>query len=171
MLGTFALAAVTILVLIVVAVDVRGPKSAPGLTQTWGELTAVPEPQKTKRAAPEVAFEDGTDEVDPLITGQHYSGARAAGAGRRAIYGAQKSYGDAWGMREFSTNAAAPVALRAPDDEDLDDGIPEVMRLSTERVRQGPPSDTDYYDVYSRGPATRAGIVSIQEPDHDVLTN
>ena len=118
-----------------------------------------------------------TVEVDPLITGQLYAGARAAGPGRRWIYGSRTAYGDKWGLREFSTGqTGVDVGLRAYSldgrPEVFDDGIPENWQMPSTPVDWYAPAGRDYYDVE----AQQAGVydkhlLSLQEPDHEVLLN
>lgn len=124
-----------------------------------------------------------TVEVDPLITGQLYAGARAAGPGRRWIYGSRTAYGGKWGLREFSTGLpgqtgvdVGPLGLRdcslGGRPEVFDDGIPENWQMPSTPVDWYAPAGRDYYD----GEAQQAGVydkhlLPLQEPDHDVLLN
>ena len=122
-----------------------------------------------------------TAEVDPLITGQLYSGARAAGSGKRWIYGGRTSYGDKWGMHEFSTGvpgeAGVDVGLLGMREYSLDgkpdvfdDGIPPQWQLPSTPVNWYVPQFRDYYDVESGGPAVfKPHLMSLQEPDHSPL--
>ena len=124
-----------------------------------------------------------TAEVDPLVTGQLYSGARAAGTGKRMIYGGRTSHGDKWGMHEFSTGvpgqAGVDVGLLGMREYSLDgrpdvfdDGIPENWQLPSPPVNWYVPQERDYYDVEAQGPGVYAeGLMSLSEPDHDPLIN
>jgi hypothetical protein len=123
-----------------------------------------------------------TDEVDALITGQLYAGPRTAGVGRRLIYGANTSYGNKWGMREFSAGNPGetgvnigPLGMQeySPDgNQDIfDDGIPEEWQMPSTPMRWHHPQEGDYYDPNSQGPALQNGpsIIGIREPDHEPL--
>ena len=123
-----------------------------------------------------------TAEVDPLITGQLFSGSRAAGTGRRWIYGGRTSYGDKWGMHEFSSGvpgeAGVDVGLlgmreysRDGRPDVFDDGIPENWQMpSTPMNWFYVPKERDYYDVEAQGPGVfKEDLMSLQEPDHEVL--
>jgi hypothetical protein len=135
--------------------------------------------------APEVAENRmySTSEVDPLITGQLYAGPRAAGTGRRWIYGGRTSHARKWGLREFSTGvpgqAGVDVGLLGMREYSLDgrpdvfdDGIPENWRLPSTPINWYVPKDRDYYDVEAQqGAVYKPHLMSLQEPDHDPLVN
>lgn len=124
-----------------------------------------------------------TAEVDPLVTGQLYAGPRAAGTGQRFIYGGRTSHGDKWGLHEFSTGvpgqAGVDVGLLGMREYSLDgrpdvfdDGIPENWQLPSTPTNWYVPQGRDYYDVEANGPGVyKAGLMSLQEPDHEVLLN
>jgi hypothetical protein len=124
-----------------------------------------------------------TAEVDPLVTGQLYAGPRAAGTGQRLIYGGRTSHGDKWGLHEFSTGvpgqAGVDVGLLGVREYSLDgrpvvedDGIPENWQLPSTPTNWYAPQGRDYYDVEANGPGVyKAGLMSLQEPDHDPLLN
>jgi len=124
-----------------------------------------------------------TAEVDPLITGQLYAGTRAAGAGRRMLYGGRTAHGDQWGMHEFSTGvpgqAGVDVGLLGMREYSLDgrpdvfdDGIPENWQLPSTPVNWYVPQGRDFYDVEAQGAGVyESDLMSLQEPDHEVLTN
>ena len=120
-----------------------------------------------------------TEEVDPIVTGQLYSGGRAAGAGRRWVYGGRTAHGGDWGLREFSTGvpgqAGVDVGLLGMREYSLDgrpevfdDGIPENWRLPSTPVNWYAPRREDFYDVEAQGPGVyKPHLVSLQEPDHE----
>lgn len=124
-----------------------------------------------------------TAEVDPMVTGQLYAGPRAAGTGQRFIYGGRTSHGDKWGLHEFSTGvpgqAGVDVGLLGMREYSLDgrpdvfdDGIPENWQLPSTPTNWYVPQGRDYYDVEANGPGVyKAGLMSLQEPDHDPLLN
>lgn len=124
-----------------------------------------------------------TAEVDPLVTGQLYAGPRAAGTGQRFIYGGRTSHGDKWGLHEFSTGvpgqAGVDVGLLGMREYSLDgrpdvfdDGIPENWQLPSTPTNWYAPQGRDYYDVEANGPGVyKAGLMSLQEADHEVLIN
>lgn len=124
-----------------------------------------------------------TAEVDPLVTGQLYAGPRAAGPGQRFIYGGRTAHGDKWGLHEFSTGvpgqAGVDVGLLGMREYSLDDrpdvfddGIPENWQLPSTPVNWYVPQGRDYYDVEANGAGVyKAGLMSLQEPDHEVLSN
>lgn len=120
-------------------------------------------------------------EVDPRVTGQLYAGARAAGSGRQWVYGNRTSFGDRWGMREFSSGVpgqtgvdVGPFGMCAysldgkPDV--FDDGIPAQWRLPSTPVNWYKPRQRDYFDVESQtGRPYAKDLVSLREPDHEPL--
>jgi len=121
-------------------------------------------------------------EVDPLVTGQLYAGPRAAGVGRRQIYGGRTSFGRRWGMHEYSAGvpgqAGVDVGLLGMREYSLDpgapdvfdDGIPAQWKLPSTPVNWYVPQFRDYYDVEAGGPAVYAkDLMSLQEPDHEPL--
>lgn len=124
-----------------------------------------------------------TAEVDPMVTGQLYAGPRAAGTGQRFIYGGRTSHGDKWGLREFSAGvpgqAGVDVGLLGMREYSLDgrpdvfdDGIPENWQLPSTPVNWYVPQGRDYYDVEANGVGVyKPGLMSLQEPDHEVLLN
>lgn len=121
-----------------------------------------------------------SSEVDPLITGQLYAGARG---GRRPVYGARTSYGNKWGMREFSSGvsgqAGVDVGLLGMREYSLDgradvfdDGIPEDWQFPSTPINWYAPQGEDYYDVDAGGPTTgKTAIAANFLPDHDPLQN
>lgn len=122
-------------------------------------------------------------EVDPLVTGQLYAGTRAAGEGRRLLYGGRTSHGDKWGLHEFSTGVpgqagvdVGPLGLREYSLDGLpgvfDDGIPENWRLPSTPPSWYAPRGRDYYDVENQDARPyEPNLVSLREPDHDPLVN
>lgn len=120
-----------------------------------------------------------TAEVDPIVTGQLFSGPRAAGTGRRWIYGGRTSHGDKWGLHEFSTGvpgqAGVDVGLLGMREYSLDgrpdvfdDGIPENWRLPSTPTNWYVPQERDYYDVEAQQPAVyKPNLMSLGEPDHE----
>lgn len=124
-----------------------------------------------------------TAEVDPLITGQLYSGSRAAGTGRRMLYGGRTSHGKDWGMHEFSSGvpgeAGVDVGLLGMREYSLDgkpdvfdDGIPENWQMPSTPMNWYAPKERDYYDAESQGPAVyKPNLMPLGEPDHEPLLN
>jgi hypothetical protein len=126
-----------------------------------------------------------SDEVDALVTGQLYAGARAAGAGRRHVYGARTPHSKRWGLHEYSPAGVpgqagidvGPLGLREyaldPTRPDVfDDGIPEQWRFPSTPLNWFAPARGDYYDVAACGPAADArDLVRLHEPDHEPLLN
>jgi len=121
-----------------------------------------------------------TAEADPLVTGQLYSGPRAAGTGQRWIYGGRTSHGQEWGLREFSTGvsgqAGVDVGLLGMQEygrpDVFDDGIPENWQLPSTPVHWYVPAKRDYYDVRAQQPGVyEENLTPLQEPDHEVLFN
>jgi hypothetical protein len=124
-----------------------------------------------------------TNEVDPLVTGQLYAGPRAAGTGRRLIYGGRTSHGDKRGLHEFSAGvpgqAGVDVGLLGMREYSLDgspdvfdDGIPENWQLPSTPTNWYVPQGRDYYDIEANGPGVyKTGLMSLQEPDHEPLLN
>jgi hypothetical protein len=120
-------------------------------------------------------------EVDPRVAGQLYAGARAAGTGRRWVYGGRVSFGDRWGMREFSTGVPGQTGVDvgplgmceysldgAPDV--FDDGIPAQWRMPSTPVNWYKPRQRDFYSVEDRaGRPYAEHLVSLREPDHEPL--
>ena len=125
-----------------------------------------------------------TTEVDPLISGQLYAGPRAAGPGRRWIYGGRTSHGNKWGLHEFSSGVPGEAgvdvgllgipeySLDGSRPEVFDDGVPENWRLPSTPINWYAPAGRDFYDheaqqagVYSKN------LMSLQEPDHEVLVS
>ncbi len=120
-------------------------------------------------------------EVDPRITGQLYAGARAAGVGRQFIYGNRVSFGDKWGLREFSTGVPGQTGVDVgplgmcqysldgtPDV--FDDGIPPEWAMPSTPVNWYKPKDRDYYNVEERGGSVYPNnLMPLSEPDHEPL--
>jgi hypothetical protein len=124
-----------------------------------------------------------TAEVDPLVTGQLYSGARAAGPGQRMIYGGRTSHGDKWGMHEFSAGVpgqagvdVGPLGMREYSLDGgpgvFDDGIPENWQMPSTPMNWYAPQGRDFYDVEARGPGVYdQNLMSLTEPDHEPMIN
>lgn len=120
-----------------------------------------------------------TAEVDPIVTGQLFSGPRAAGTGRRWIYGGRTSHGSDWGLHEFSTGvpgqAGVDVGLLGMREYSLDglpdvfdDGIPENWQLPSTPTNWFVPQERDYYDVEAQQSAVyKPNLMSLREPDHE----
>ena len=121
-------------------------------------------------------------EVDPRITGQLYAGARAAGVGRQFIYGNRVSFGDRWGMREFSSGVPGQVgvdvgpyglssySLDGTPDVFGDDGVPSEWLLPSTPPNWYRPKQRDYYNVETRGPSVyEPNLMPLMEGDHEPL--
>ncbi len=190
---TILIVAVFVLVCVLL-ITWTGPSCGCGHHKTdWGGLVTAPErpPPLTPDYPHSYTLADGepserlyhTVEVDPLITGQLYAGARAAGPGHRWIYGSRTAYGGKWGLREFSTGLpgqtgvdVGPLGLReySPDGrpEVFDDGIPENWQMPSTPVDWYAPAGRDYYDVETQQVGVYdKHLLPLQEPDHDVLLN
>jgi hypothetical protein len=120
-------------------------------------------------------------EVDPRVTGQLYAGARAAGVGRQFIYGNRVSFGDKWGMREFSTGVPGQTgvdvgplgmcqySLNGTPDV-FDDGIPPEWMMPSTPPNWYKPKQRDYYNVETGGPSVYPNnLMPLYEPDHGPL--
>jgi hypothetical protein len=153
-----------------------GPDLAAGYPYNYSLATADP-----ARVAEHRLY--STAEVDPLLSGQLYAGPRAAGVGRRWIYGGRTSHGHDWGLREFSTGvpgqAGVDVGLLGMREYSLDgrpgvfdDGIPETWRFPSTPVNWYAPRERDYYDVEAQqGAVFKENLMTLQEPDHDPPLN
>lgn len=191
------LAAIVVVIAIVLAVlfarqpaPVAGKRRAPFTNwgSHWGPSLSFGYPYNYALAtadAPEVAQNRmySTAEVDPLVTGQLYAGPRAAGVGRHWVYGGRTSFGDKWGLHEFSSGvpgqAGVDVGLLGMREYSLDgrpdvfdDGIPENWQLPSTPMNWYAPSERDYYDVEAQQAAVyKPDLMSLSEPDHDPLLN
>ena len=153
-----------------------GPGLAHGYPYSYALDTASPAEVAENRMY-------STAEVDPLVAGQLYAGPRAAGTGRRWIYGGRTSHGNSWGLHEFSSGvpgeSGVDVGLLGMREYSLDgrpgvfdDGIPENWRLPSTPTNWYAPRERDYYDVEAQQAAVyKPNLVSLQEPDHDPLLN
>jgi hypothetical protein len=153
-----------------------GPNLAYGYPYNYSLATADPGTAEVNRMY-------SSAEVDPLITGQLYAGVRAAGEGRAWVYGGRTSFGDKWGMHEFSSGvpgqAGVDVGLLGMREYSLDgkpdvfdDGIPENWKLPSTPTNWYVPQQRDYYDVESQDAAVyKPDLLPLQEPDHDPLVN
>ena len=86
-----------------------------------------------------------TEQVDPLVTGQLYEGARASGAGRRFVFGGRIAYGkerEAWEAASSTPGEVGadvgPLGLcpTGPDGKPdvFDDGIPVTWQMPSTPV-------------------------------------
>ena len=168
------IAIVTILIIIVLAMT--GHKSYSvgddNPESMHGNIQELPHNLDTKNRMYSIS------EVNPLVTGQLYSGPRSAGIGHRWIYGGRTSHGGKRGLREFSTGVSGqagvdigPLGMQEysldgrPDV--FDDGIPENWQISSTPVNWYVPDESNYQhsEVYDKN------IMSLKKPDHDPLFN
>lgn len=178
--------ALCIVAVIIIARGDCAPPAAKSGFANWENNLAHGYPYNYAAAGPEEVELNrmySTAEVDPLVTGQLYAGARASGTGRRWIYGGRTSHGDKWGLHEFSTGvpgqAGVDVGLLGLREYSLDgrpdvfdDGIPENWRLPSTPVNWYVPVARDHYDVEAQQAAVYdENLMSLQEPDHDPLLN
>lgn len=120
-----------------------------------------------------------TSEVDPIVTGQLYAGARAAGENRRFVYGQRTSFGNAWGMHEYSSGVPGEAgvdvgplgmheySLDGGKPDVFDDGIPADWQMPSTPVSWYLPQGRDYYNVEEQGPSPyKPYILPLTEADH-----
>jgi hypothetical protein len=153
-----------------------GPDLAHGYPYNYALATANPAEVAQNRMY-------STAEVDPLVTGQLYAGTRAAGTGRRWIYGGRTSHGHKWGLHEFSSGVpgqpGVDVGLLGMREYSLDgrpgvfdDGIPANWQFPSNPISWYVPKERDYYDVEAQQAAVyKANLTPLFEPDHDPLVN
>lgn len=131
---------------------------------------------RAKRVVPPSIDSLDTVEVDPLITGRLYAAPRAAGEGKRYVYGGQVSHGNKWGLREFSNGISGEVGVDiGPNKHNfINYDIPKNWRLPSDSI---PSYETreDSYNIKMQGPAVSpcggTNIKRIQEPDHNPLVS
>ncbi len=114
-------------------------------------------------------------EVDPLVTGQLYAGARGAGEDRRWVYGMRTSHGTSWGMHEAGVDVGLlgmrEYSLDGKQDV-FDDGIPAEWKMPATPMNWYKPRQRDYYDVEAQGVAPyKPYLLPLFEPDHQPKIN
>lgn len=110
-----------------------------------------------------------TEDVDPLIVGNMYDGAREHS---RYVYDARRAHGAPTGLSEYATDSgpgAVGVDIGALGRADCyDDGLPAAWVLPSTPVGWYRPERADYYGPEGATPWTE-GLYSLYEPDHDPL--
>jgi hypothetical protein len=109
-----------------------------------------------------------TAEVDPIVTGQLYAGARGE---RRPVYAAPLN---SWGLHETNVGLPGEVGVDVGPleaGEVADAGIPANWRLPSDPLVWRAAPASDHYDYATQGLALAAGrpLVPLREPDHDPL--